>query len=142
MPLQKNIYKYKIDFVDKYYRRNGSFLPVDITTQPLGDWETVAASAMQFILFGCPDKIYLVGSDCTKNHFAEQFDIVKGVDLSSLATRFWPTLKKFQQIYYPETEIISINPVGLKDMFTDVYTESYLKEHPEIDPSTVKVLEK
>lgn len=138
--LDKNIRKYKIDFVDKYYPRNCSFLPVDITTQPLGDWETVSASAMQFILFGAPRRVYLVGSDCTKNHFEEWADVVKDVDLSSLAARFWPTLKKFQQTYYPETEIVSINPVGLKGLFKDVYTESYLKEHPEIDPATVEIL--
>jgi hypothetical protein len=33
----------------------------------------------------------------------------------------WKDLKKFAQIYYPDTEIISINPVGLKGLFTDVY---------------------
>ncbi len=31
-------------------------------------------------------------------------------------------MKRFAQIHYPETEIISINPVGLKGMFKDIYT--------------------
>ena len=136
----KNILKYKLDLVDKYYRRNCSFLPVDITTQPLGDWETVAASARQFILFGQPDVVYLVGCDCTQNHFEEEFDVIKNVNMSNLAANFWPNLKNFKDIYYPETKIISVNPVGLKGMFHDVYTEDYLKEHPEINRKEVEIL--
>ena len=136
----KNIKKFKIDFVDKYYRRNCSFLPIDITTQPLGDWETVAASAMQFVLFGQPDVVYLVGCDCTQNHFDEQYDVAKNLDMSFLAEKFWPTLKKFQQIYYPDTKIISINPIGLKGLFHDVYTKKHLKEHPEINHEKLELL--
>ena len=33
--------------------------------------------------------------------------------------------KMFARQYYPETEIISINPVGLRGLFKDVYTEEY-----------------
>lgn len=139
---EKNVYKYKIDFVDKYYRRTPSFLPVDITTQPLGDWGSIAASAMQFILFGCPDTVYIVGCDCTKNHFEEKFDVIKDVDLSFLAAIFWPALKRFKNTYYPKMEIISVNPVGLKGLFHDVYTESYLADHPEIDRNSVEILNK
>ena len=35
-------------------------------------------------------------------------------------------VKKFSALHYPDMEIISVNPVGLKGMFHDVYTESYL----------------
>lgn len=41
---------------------------------------------------------------------------------------------------YPDMEIISVNPVGLKGLFRDVYTESYLNDHPEIDRKTVEIL--
>ena len=34
-------------------------------------------------------------------------------------------LKTFADQYYPDTEIISINPVGLKGLFKDIYTEEY-----------------
>ena len=33
----------------------------------------------------------------------------------------WEEIKAFALTYYPETEIISINPVGLKGIFKDVY---------------------
>ena len=49
-------------------------------------------------------------------------------------------MKKFAEVYYPETEIISVNPIGLKGLFRDVYTESFLTEHPEIDKKTVEIL--
>ena len=32
-------------------------------------------------------------------------------------------IKKFVETYYPETEIISVNPVGLKGIFKDLYQE-------------------
>ena len=38
-------------------------------------------------------------------------------------------------------EIISVNPVGLKGMFHDMYTESYLDAHPEIDRERCEVLD-
>ena len=40
--------------------------------------------------------------------------------------------KDFSQLYYPETEIICVNPIGLKGIFKEVYTKSFIKEHPEI----------
>jgi len=36
----------------------------------------------------------------------------------------WIQLKEFVELYYPETEIISINPIGLKGLFRDEYTET------------------
>ena len=33
----------------------------------------------------------------------------------------WHQLKRFAQVFYPNTEIISINPVGLKGIFKDEY---------------------
>ena len=39
------------------------------------------------------------------------------------------SVKEFAEQYYPETEIISVNPVGLKGLFRDEYTEEFLKEN-------------
>ena len=35
----------------------------------------------------------------------------------------WKKLNFFANRYYPDTEIISINPVGLKGIFKDIYQE-------------------
>ena len=34
-------------------------------------------------------------------------------------------IKMFARLYYPDTEIISINPVGLRGLFRDAYTDNY-----------------
>lgn len=79
---------------------------------------SVVFSAMQFALFTNPKRIYLVGCDCSTGYFDEKKPVIKpNKDL----VRSWKELKKFVNIYYPETEIISVNPVGLKGIFKDIY---------------------
>lgn len=97
----------------------------DIRKAPLGNpGRTVALSAFQFALWTYPKRIYLVGCDCNNSG---HFDDIK-TDFSTNNTILdgWKKLKEFQTIYYPDVEIISINPVGLKGLFKDTYTESYL----------------
>lgn len=36
----------------------------------------------------------------------------------------WEQMKKFIRGHYPDVEIISVNPVGLKGMFKDIYTDA------------------
>ena len=112
----------------------------DIATEPLGNFCTVSLQAIQFILYTNPKKVYLAGIDCSSTsagHFVGQTpDVSKRGENAKQndndAIIYWKKLKEFRDIYYPETEIISINPVGLKGVFKDIYTESYLSEHPEI----------
>jgi hypothetical protein len=110
----------------------------DIRKAPLGDvGGSVIFSAFHFALWTYPKRIYLVGCDCTARwgisgmHFN---DISPNYNLSmnDNTLKGWKKMKEFCQTYYPDVEIISINPVGLKDMFQDIFTESYLTEHPEI----------
>lgn len=49
-------------------------------------------------------------------------------------------VKKLVEQHYPDTEIISINPVGLRGIFRDVYTESYLNAHPGMDLAGCQIL--
>ena len=37
--------------------------------------------------------------------------------------RAWKKLAEFAEANYPDIEIVSINPVGLKGVFQDQYTE-------------------
>lgn len=119
----------------KRYKTDAGFssqFATDIEYMPLGNFNTVSLQAMQFILYTNPAKIYLVGIDCsnaghftdnTKNHIKD-FDIEKrGENLTqwaNISVEFWKELQKFAQTYYPETEIISVNPVGLRGIFTDL----------------------
>ena len=103
---------------------------LDIDSEPLGNFCSVSLQAAQFLLYTNPKRIFIVGIDCnlaTGGHF------IGGVyDITSRGESFakndlrsindWKQLKVFAETYYPDTEIISINPVGLKGVFRDVYT--------------------
>ena len=114
-----------------------------IETQPLYASSTVSIQAMQFLLYTNPKRIYLVGIDCSvakDGHFIgeissiakRQEDLINN-DLKAIND--WKNLKKFAQIYYPDTEIISINPVGLKGIFKEIYSmndEYYVNKNGDL----------
>lgn len=93
------------------------FPPLDISSSIFWDAYSVVFPTMQFILWTNPKKIYLVGCDCSEGYFDNtQTDFPANHLIDG-----WKKLKEFASIYYPETEIISINPVGLKGVFKDIY---------------------
>lgn len=109
---------------------------LNIETEPLGNFNSVSLQAMQFILYTNPSKIYLVGIDCSDiGHFNTAQDNrdehaqrmkARGEDISQWANdtqKFWYQLKDFADQYYPDTEIISVNPVGLRGLFKDLDQE-------------------
>lgn len=104
-----------------------------IDSEPLGNFNSVSLQAMQFILYTNPAKIYLVGIDCSASgHFNQKQDTTeehakrmknRGEDLFQWADdtqHFWYELKKYADQYYPDTQIISVNPVGLRGLFKDL----------------------
>lgn len=109
------------DKVSPYFIKDdfSTIWPIDISDEPLLDNHGTVFSAMQFLLYTNPKKIYLVGCDCSDGgHFyggkEENFSVF--IDQ-------WKKIKLFCSIFYPKTEIISINPVGLKGMFKDIYID-------------------
>ena len=132
-----NVRRYKTD-ADLFPA--ASKFSLDIENEALGNFNTVSLQAMQFILYGNPAKVYLVGIDCSnKGHFtSRQGDKDemrlrvknRGEDIDKWADstrRYWLQLKEFASMYYPDTEIISVNPVGLRGLFDD------LDQHVEIE---------
>ncbi len=109
------------------------YYPLDISISPLLNPPTVTLQAMQFILYTQPKRIYIVGVDCTcatKKHFAGSDSNIDfrnedaaTNDINSI--KCYKKLKLFAETYYPNTEIISVNPIGLKGIFKDIFTESY-----------------
>lgn len=91
----------------------------DLATQPLGDAYSIAFPAMQFILWTNPKRIYIVGCDCTESGYHDSKD--KNVLATNEVIEGWKRIKEFAKTYYPDTEIISINPVRLKGIFKDEY---------------------
>lgn len=98
--------------------------PLDISVQPLTGGGSVAFVAMQFILWTNPRRIYIVGCDCSSNgHFMSENLINNPASPEYYLTLVepWKRLKLFANKLYPGTEIISVNPVGLKGLFKDIY---------------------
>lgn len=92
----------------------------NIEVEPIGDFQSTTFSALQFIFYTNPKKIYLVGCDCSNNgHFYS--DPCRDILCNTLIGN-WKRFKHFADIYYPNIEIISVNPVGLKGLFSDLYT--------------------
>lgn len=95
----------------------------DLTTQPLGDFGSVIFSAMQFALWTNPRRIYIVGCDCSSGgHFFDATHPEASGDTSTYNRMIpsWVKLKDFAHRFYPDTEIISVNPVGLKGLFSEI----------------------
>ena len=91
----------------------------DIETNYIECGGTVALAAMQFVLYTNPKEIYLIGCDCSNGHYIKHSGNSKFTHL----IKPWIKLKEFAEIYYPETRIISVNPIGLKGIFEDFYQE-------------------
>ena len=104
----------------------------DIDKMAIANMPNIALSAMQIALFSNPDRIYLVGCDASSGHFAKpknlsqeriskhEKDIAVAVSSNRVVDK-WRELKEFANTFYPDIEIVSINPVGLKGIFKDQY---------------------
>lgn len=91
----------------------------DISCHPLGEHCSIVFPAIQFALWTHPKRIFIVGCDTnTKGYFNTDSENVLYLD-EILAG--WKKLKQFAEVYYPDIEIISVNPIGLKGMFKDEY---------------------
>ena len=105
----------------------------DIDMEPISGFPVVGMSVMQFVLYMNPTDIYLVGMDTSGGHFANpsqsQNDIAKenaNLDVYwkneyDLQIKKWKELISFRDCFYPDIKIHSINPVGLKGIFDDIF---------------------
>ena len=103
---------------------------------------------MHFAFYTHPDKIYLIGLD-TNVGGINIFDNLNvdlkhakdgNYDIKNMLSGY-VKFKEFAEKYYPDVEIVSVNPVGLKGVFKDVYTQSYVNEHPELLKEGVEIIE-
>lgn len=103
----------------------GKFVfPIELDTSPLKVYGTTVHAALQFALWVNPNKIYLVGTDCTSIGHANGIGYQKLLgcetdDFSRLIDS-WKQIANHIQNYYPQIEVISVNPVGLKGIFKDI----------------------
>lgn len=119
--LPSNVKSYYIDHVWPDER-----IYTDICHHPVSGGISVVFSAIHFALYTCPKKIYLVGCDVAPNGYFDgtiDRECLMDDDTVAVMKERYKMTKEFAQMHYPETEIISINPIGLKGMFKEVYTE-------------------
>lgn len=97
---------------------------IDISSKPFIVYSSTIFAALQFALYTHPDRIYIVGCDCSDNHFsAHMSDLHNTKELHwNKITTGWEKFAQFADALYPDIEIVSINPVGLKGLFKDIYT--------------------
>lgn len=98
---------------------------IDIEREPFGDFLGAALSALQFLVYTHPKRIYLIGHDCTSQKLAYHSDRSIDVDHSAKIKSFI-SFNDFVTRIYPDVEIISINPVGLRGVFNDIYTRQFV----------------
>jgi len=112
--------RYHIDYMPDVWELKPRFT-YDISTQALGGRGTVTCTALQFIMWCNPKRVFLVGCDCSNGgaHFYKD-NKPTWLALDDLKQSYGE-FKCFAARYYPDTEIVSVNPVGLKGLFRDWY---------------------
>lgn len=90
----------------------------DISTQPLGCFGSIVFPALQFALWTYPKRIYLVGCDCTNSGYAYDKKDTNFLNTQEIIGAY-KKFKIFAKKYYPDIDIISISPVGLKGIFKE-----------------------
>ena len=88
---------------------------INLETESFGDIGSSSFSALQFLLYTNPKTIYLVGHDCY-SYKVEDYNY-------KMFIPWYKEFKEFANHNYPNTRIISINPVGLKGIFEDEYSK-------------------
>lgn len=107
---------------------------LDIEKEPLSP-AGIAFSALQFILHAHPNKIYLVGCDCSSGFFYKS-NITFNAEYQ---INTWKRVKQQMEDLYPDIEIVSINPVGLKGLFKDEYTDNYIESLSNEERAVINV---
>lgn len=90
---------------------------IDIENHGLWDNGSSIFPAVHFALYAGFQKIYLVGCDCTNLYFSENVTVKSNL---SYLVNFWIKFKEWAYKHYPNTTIMSINPIGLIDIFPTV----------------------
>lgn len=118
-------------------RPSKALLPINISVEPFARYNGTVFAVLQFALFANAKRIYLAGFDCNISHMFH-----KEKEYLNLTQQFkyWKQFKEYKDVLYDNCEIISINPVGLKGLFKDVYTQSYVNEHPELLKENVEII--
>ena len=107
---------------------------------PLADFGTVVHHALHFALYTHPKRIFLLGCDTSNEGYHKNYIQTKPLDVERLVGGY-KKFKDYIESYYPDIELISINPVGLKGIFRDLYTRDFVESRNDIDKDEVEFFE-
>lgn len=106
----------------------------DIEYRPIGGMPNVGMSVLQFAAYLNPRKIYIVGCDMSGTHFVSgnQTESEKVAEKKEMDRTWnsknreklinkWKEIRDAITVFYPDIEIITVNPIGLKGIFKDYY---------------------
>lgn len=98
-----------------------SRVALDLECQPFCCSCSVILVAFQFALWCRPRRIYIVGCDTANNGYGQGITAItpQTLWLDGLLEG-WRQMAEFARKHYPDIEIVSVNPVGLKGMFRDM----------------------
>ena len=121
--------------------QNKDIFALDLESEVLCASGGIAFPAMQFALYTQPKRLFIVGCDCGGGYADSSLSTNDVIDKSHQEMVYnWKLLKQFADKYYPNTQIVCINPVGLKGLFDEVYTPSFLEANENIDVSSAMVI--
>lgn len=131
----EKVYSYYI--LSKFY----DFIKVRprIESFPLIDYFTVVHPALHFALYTNPETIYLIGCDTSTGGYANKNILQFRIHIEDIKVGY-EKLKQLRDLEYPDTRIVSVNPIGLKGMFEDVYTQEFLDSEPDIDRTDLQII--
>lgn len=112
---------------------------INIEYYPLMGFYSIAFQAIHFALYTNAKAILLVGCDCSNQGYYD--GSAQAMSNPPKWVQGYEKLKYFVERFYPQTEIVSVNPIGLRGLFHDVYTEEFLDDHPEINRDEVEILD-
>ena len=105
----------------------GNYFAFDIVSMPFYN-HSIIFSPLQLLLYAGVKKIYLVGCDCGGKHSCIAVKDGTGKLQNKRKPNHhitfighWRKFLRFKMAHYPDVEIISVNPVRLTGMFTDLY---------------------
>lgn len=113
----------------------GKSFPLDLAHQPFLVFASTIFVAVELALWTHPRRIYVVGCDCSLNGYCRAAETgTEQMLLLDPMIEGWRKFRDFAQAFYPDVEIISINPVGLKGIFRDMsMQEGRLEDIPSAD---------
>lgn len=118
-------------------------IPIDISVEPFARYNGTVFSVLQFLLYANAKRIFLVGFDCNVGHAFKAKDDTTGITGNDLTGQFkyWQYFKCIINACYETAEIYSVNPVTLKGMFSDVYTQSYIDANVDLNKEQVTIIQ-